>query len=435
MSRLKATVNVGPQVAPVGTLAVPGSKSLTNRALITAALAEGTSTLRGVLVAEDSEVMIGALNRLGVKVQARGADVVVEGAGGPPPATSAQLDLRLSGTSIRFLTALVALGQGEFLLDGNARMRERPIQDLLNAIEQLSGQARSVLGNGCPPVAVSARGLAGGTVLVRGDRSSQFLSALLMAAPYASSEVRVAVDGELLSKPFIDMTIDLMRDFGVGVARDGYASFIVSPARYQARDYTVEGDAMAAGYFWAAAAITGGRVTVTNLGRGTRQGDARFAAVLEQMGASVQWCDSQVTVTGPQAGRLRGGMEFDLNDMPDQAQTLAVVSLFADGPVRIHNIGNLRIKETDRLTAMATELTRLGARVEEGDDELTVHPLAGAPARPVVMNTYGDHRMAMSLAVAGARVPNVVIDDPGCVAKTYPEFFGDFLGLLGGRLA
>lgn len=379
--------------------------------------------------------MVNALNRLGIKVQARGADVVVAGAGGPPPVTSAQLDLRLSGTSIRFLTALVALGNGQFVLDGNARMRERPIQDLLSALDQLGSNARAVLGNGCPPVEVSAAGLNGGTVTVRGDRSSQFLSALLMVAPYASSKVEIEVEGELLSKPFIDMTIDLMREFGVSVVRRGYAGFVVSPSTYEARDYVVEGDAMAAGYFWAAAAVTGGRVTIDNLGKNTRQGDARFAEVLEQMGATVQWCENQVSVCGPVGGRLRGGLEFDLNDMPDQAQTLAVVALFADGPVRIHNIGNLRIKETDRLTAMAVELTRLGAQVDEGDDELTVYPLPHAPEEPVVIRTYGDHRMAMALAVAGARIPNVVIDDPGCVAKTYPEFFTDFLGLLNGRLA
>ncbi|MFA5550684.1 MAG: 3-phosphoshikimate 1-carboxyvinyltransferase [Trueperaceae bacterium] len=435
MSRLTTTVNVGPQVATHGTLAVPGSKSLTNRALVTAALAEGVSTLRGALVAEDSEVMIAALNRLGVKVESRGSDVVVHGAGGPPPATRAHLDLRLSGTSIRFLTALAALGRGSFVLDGNARMRERPIVELLDGLNQLGSRARAQFDNGCPPVLLEADGLAGGHVTVRGDRSSQFLSGLLMAAPYAAGTVVVEVQGELLSKPFVDMTLLLMQQFGVSVQRSGYQRFEVTPQRYRAREFQIEGDAMSAGYFWAAAAVSGGRVTVSNLGRGTVQGDARLAAVLEEMGASVEWCQNQVTVAGPPGGRLRGGGRFDLNDMPDQAQTLAVVALFADAPVRIVGIGNLRIKETDRLAAMATELTRLGAVVEEGDDELTVHPLRGEPRSPVVLSTYGDHRMAMALAVAGARIPNVVLDDPGVVAKTYPGFFTDFLGLLGGRLA
>lgn len=435
MSRLPATVNIGPQVAPRGALAVPGSKSLTNRALVTAALADGVSTLKGVLVAEDSEVMIAALNRLGVLVESRGTDVIVHGAGGPPPAEGAELDLRLSGTSIRFLTALAALGKGRFVLDGTARMRERPIEELLEGINQLGGYATARFGNGCPPVILEASGLRGGHVSVRGDRSSQFLSGLLMAAPYASGEVVVEVQGELLSKPFIDMTLGVMQGFGVAVTRSGYERFEVRPQRYAARTYQVEGDAMSAGYFWAAAAVTGGRVTVTNLGRNTVQGDARLSAVLESMGATVEWSDQQVTVSGPAGGRLRGGQEFDLNDMPDQAQTLAVVALFADAPVRIHNIGNLRIKETDRLTAMTTELARLGADVDEGDEEMTVHPLRRIPERPQVLSTYGDHRMAMALAVAGARIPNVVIDEPDVVAKTYPGFFTDFLSLLAGRLA
>jgi len=435
MMRLPPTVNVGPQVAARGALAVPGSKSLTNRALVVAALAEGVSTLRGALVAEDSEVMVQALLKLGARVEARGTEVTVVGAGGPLPAREAELDLRLSGTSIRFLAAAAALGDGRFRLDGNARMRERPIQELLDALEQLGARAYAENGDGCPPVVIEARGLAGGRARLRGDRSSQFLSGLLLASPYAGAPVTLEVEGELLSKPFVDMTIDLMADFGVRVARDGYRRFDVTPGRYRGHDHRIEGDAMAAGYFWAAAAVSGGEVTITNLGRGTRQGDARLASVLEEMGARVTWGATDVTVAGPPGGRLRGGFAFDLNDMPDQAQTLAVVALFADAPVRIHNVGNLRIKETDRLTAMAVELGKLGALVEEGDDELTVHPLATAPERPVVLETYGDHRMAMALAVAGARIPNVVIQDPACVAKTYPGFFTDFLGLLGGRLS
>ena len=435
MLRLPPTVNVGPQGAARGALRVPGSKSLTNRALVVAALADGVTTIRGALVAEDSEVMLRALGRLGVRVEAVADELRVQGAGGTLPARSAQLDLRLSGTSLRFLAAVVALGHGEFRLDGNARMRERPIQETIDAINELGGHARSEAGNGCPPVVIAARGLAGGTLRVRGDRSSQFLSGLLLAAPYARGPLTLQVDGELLSKPFIDMTLDLMRRFGVSVQREGYRSFHVVPSRYEARDYPVEGDAMAAGYFWAAAAVSGGRARIENLGRDTRQGDARLADVLEQMGCEVERSAEHVTVRGPRGGRLRGGQTFDLNDMPDQAQTLAVVALFADAPVRITNVGNLRIKETDRLAAMASELSRLGARVDEGVDELLVLPLVSAPEAPVILETYGDHRMAMSLAVAGARLPNVIIENPGCVSKTYPRFFDDFLAFLSGRLA
>lgn len=414
-------------------LDVPGSKSLTNRALVLAALADGVSTLRGALVAEDSEVMVAALRKLGVKVEPRAGDVAITGTG-PVPVTEAELDLRLSGTSIRFLAALLAVGRGRYLLDGVKRMRERPIQDLLDALNALGADARSLYANGCPPVALAANGLAGGRVTIAGDKSSQFLSALLMAAPYAADQVRIDVAGELLSKPFVDMTIDLMREFGVEVERDGYSSFTVAPSRYRARDYVVEGDAMAAGYFWAAAAITGGRVRIGNLGRQTRQGDARLASVLEEMGCEVAWGDGWCEVTGPPVGALRGG-EFDLNDMPDQAQTLAVVGLFADSPVRIDNVANMRIKETDRIAAMATELRRLGATVEEGPDGLTVEPLIRPPTAPVDLATYGDHRMAMALAVAGARLEHIRILDPGCVAKTYPRFFGDFLELLAGGIS
>lgn len=424
---------IGPQARVAGTLAVPGSKSLTNRALILAALADGVSKLEGALVAEDSEVMIESLRRLGVQVAAGPEGMVVIGAAGPVPAERAELDLRLSGTSIRFLAAMLAVGRGEYLLDGNHRMRERPIQDLLDALNVLGADARS-LNAGCPPVKLTANGLAGGRASVAGDKSSQFLSALLMAAPYAEGEVTIDVQGELLSKPFVDMTIDLMSEFGVEIERDAYRSFRVTPARYGARDYRVEGDAMAAGYFWAAAAITGGIVRVSNLGRETRQGDARFADVLAQMGCSVVWGESWCDVTGPADGKLHGGV-FDLNDMPDQAQTLAVVGLFADGPVSIENVGNMRIKETDRISAMATELRRIGATVEERSDGLTVHPLAAGPSEPVDIETYGDHRMAMALAVAGARLPNIRILDPGCVSKTYPRFFDDFLSLLAGGLS
>lgn len=432
--RLPTKVRVGPQAEVKGSLSVPGSKSITNRALLLAALAEGESTVQGALMAEDSRVMIQALQALGVGVEVSKSTVVVAGAGGPFPASEAELDLRLSGTSIRFLTAALALGRGRFTLDGNERMRERPIAPLLSALEELGAEARSLAGNGCPPVVVNADGLAGGRATVAGDVSSQFLSALLMAAPYAGGPVTLAVSGELQSKPFIDMTLDLMADFGVTASRDGYASFAVEPGLYRGRHYRVEGDAMAAGYFWAAAAVSGGSVRICNLGSRTRQGDARLAAVLERMGCTVEWGEDMMQLSGPRHGRLSGG-SFDLNDMPDQAQTLAVVGLFADAPVHIANVANLRVKETDRLSAMATELRRLGARVHEGDDELTVWPLEQPPQHTVEIETYGDHRMAMALAVAGARLPNVVIKDPRCVGKTYPEFFTDFLDLLEGRLA
>ena len=405
---------------------VPGSKSITNRALVLTALADGRSLLEGALVAEDSEVMIGALRELGFSIGVEGTTFTVDGAGGRIPEQRAELDLRLSGTSIRFLTALVGLGRGHYRLDGNDRMRQRPIQDLVDALRSLGVKAGTPFDTGCPPVVVESKGLPGGEAFIAGDRSSQYLSALLMVAPYAETPVTLNVTGELQSKPFVDLTLGLMEAFGVAVERDGYARFKVSPASYRSRRYRVEGDAMAAGYFWAAAAVTGGRVRVENLGRNSLQGDRRLVEVLEQMGCRVAWSPNSCELVGPPAGRLKGG-RFDLNDMPDQAQTLAVLGLFADAPVQIDNVWNLRIKETDRLTALATELTKLGAHVEEGRDGIVVHPLQDRPDG-VVIETYGDHRMAMAFAVAGLRL-DLTLRDPSCVAKTYPRFFEDWAAL------
>jgi 3-phosphoshikimate 1-carboxyvinyltransferase len=421
MASYPDTVTLSPKSGINRDIAVPGSKSLTNRALVVAALAAGESCLRGALIAEDSEVMIDALTELGIAVQTDGTTFRVAGQGGRIPAKAAMLDLKLSGTSIRFLTALVALGAGEYILDGNARMRQRPIQDLLTALSALGVTVDAVFGNGCPPVRVVAQGLQGGVTQIAGDRSSQYLSALLMAAPYARAPVTIEVSGTLQSKPFIDMTLALMQDFGVAVERCGYARFSVAPQRYTARDYLIEGDAMAAGYFWAIAAVTGGRVKVTNVGHHSVQGDKRLADVLGQMGCQVRWTASSCEVTGP-SGRLQGGT-FDLNDMPDQAQTLAVLALFADSPVTITNVWNMRIKETDRLSALYTELRKFGVRVDEAHDAITVYPLHGAPSRPVTIDTYGDHRMAMAFAVAGMKLPGVTINNPSCVAKTFPDFF------------
>lgn len=286
-------------------LRVPGSKSLTNRALVVAALAEGVSTLTGCLLAEDSFVMLDALGALGIRVEQDGTTVTVHGQGGRVPAGAAALDLRLSGTSIRFLTALVALGRGRYVLDGNVRMRERPIQDLLNALSALGADAQTQFETGCPPVVVQADGLRGGAAEVAGGSSSQYGSALLMAAPYAREPVTLSVTGELQSKPFIDMTLALMADFGVKVERDGYRRFTVPTGVYRARPYAVEGDAMAAGYLWAAAAITGGRVRVGNVGSASVQGDKRLANVLEQMGCRVTWTETTCEVVG--TPELRGG--------------------------------------------------------------------------------------------------------------------------------
>lgn len=401
-------------------LDVPGSKSLSNRVLPVAAFADGESVLHNVLDADDTRVMADCLERLGFSPRRSGSTVTLRGLGGTVPVKEASLDVGLSGTTIRFLLPLLASAHGTYRLHGTERMHERPVQDQLDALNSLGADAVSDRGTGCPPVTLRASGLAAGEVTVRGDQSSQYLSGMLLAAPLARGPVTIRVSGELQSKPFVDLTTDVMEAFGVQTERQGYDWFRVTPQKYRAAEYSVEGDATAAGYWWVAAAITGSTVTVGNIGTSTRQGDKRLADVLGIMGCTVTWTETSCTVTGPE--RLQGG-SFDLNDMPDQALALAVCGLFTDGPLELTNIPNLRIKETDRLHALATELGRLGATVDERPDGITVS--GPGHGRPADIETYGDHRMAMAFAVAGLMRPGITILDPACVNKTYPEFFSD----------
>jgi 3-phosphoshikimate 1-carboxyvinyltransferase len=300
-------------------------------------------------------------------------------------------------------------------------MRERPIGDLLAALRNLGVIVHSA--EGYPPVLVEAAGLPGGETRVAGDRSSQFLSGLLLAAPCARAPLAVTVTGELQSRPFIDLTIAVMEAFGARVERAGDDRFVVHPTGYRARPYAIEADAMAAGYAWGVAAMAGGEVRVAGVGSGSRQGDRRLLDLLGQIGCEIGWSEHGSWLRAAPGGRLRGG-SFDLNDLPDQAQTLAVLALIADSPVEITRVANLRIKETDRLHALATELRKFGAGVEEYRDGLRIVP-PDAPPAPLTVATYGDHRMAMAFALAGARWPGVRIEDPGCVAKTFPTFFDD----------
>ncbi len=413
----------------VGTIRPPGSKSITNRALVCAALAGGESELIGALDSEDTQVMVAAWKQLGIRVDRSpdGETLRVEGCGGKIPARSADSFLANSGTSIRFLTAACCLGSGTFRLDGVARMRERPIEDLLDALRQLGADVRSEQGNGCPPVVVQASGLPGGSAEIAGTISSQFLSAVLMAAPGSRRGVALRVRGDLVSKPYVDMTIAVMRSFGVSVHGEDYRSFTIpAGSGYRAARYAIEPDASAASYFLAAAAVTGGRVTVDGLFRHSLQGDVAFCECLERMGCRVTYGQRSITVQG---GTLRG-VEVNMNAISDTAQTLAVVALFANGPTRIVGIGHIRHKETDRIQSLAHELRKLGAEVEEAEDGLTIRP---GPLRPAEIQTYHDHRMAMSFAIAGLRIPGVVILDPGCSAKTYPRFFSDLEGLIAQR--
>jgi 3-phosphoshikimate 1-carboxyvinyltransferase len=406
---------------PQARVRVPGSKSLTNRTLIVAALADGPSTLTGALDSDDTRVMVDALGRLGIAVahDPAAATIGVNGCGGTIPARQAELFVANSGTSLRFLTALVALGRGTYRLDGTPRMRQRPVADLLQALAGLGADARSELGTGCPPVTVEASGLDGGYAFVKGDVSSQFLSGLLMALPYARERTTVEVEGSLVSRPYVAMTLAVMQAFGVRVENRKFRRFDIAAAHYTGRVYPIEPDASAASYFFAAAAITGGTVTALGLGTDSLQGDLAFVDVLEHMGCTVIRERDATTVTG---GPLRG-VNVDMNAISDTVMTQAVVALFASGVSRIRNVGHIRHKETDRLAALATELRKLGASVDEQEDGLIIVP--PEKLQPARIATYDDHRMAMAFALAGLKAEGITILDPGCVAKTYPGFWED----------
>lgn len=406
------------------TIRPPGSKSITNRALICAAWAAGESLLSGALESQDTGVMVAALQSLGLDVQhdVASRSIRVVGGAGSLPNASADLRVENSGTTIRFLTAMLSACRGEFRLDGTARMRERPIGDLLDALHQLGGSAASKAGDGYPPVQIAGAGLRGGETAIRGNISSQFLSGLLMAAPYAERNVTINVAGKLVSKPYVRMTLAVMAAFGIPVDDSDLRRFIIPTGRYRGTEYAIEPDASAASYFWGAAAVTGGRIAVEGLHRNALQGDVGFCDCLEQMGCEVDWAVDRVIVRG---GEL-GGIQVDMNAISDTVQTLAVVALFASGPTTITGVAHIRHKETDRIGDLARELRKLGADVEELPDGLRITP---RELRSAKIETYNDHRMAMSFALAGLRVSGVVIKDPGCTRKTYPNFFQDLADL------
>ena len=422
---------LSPPSQPINaTLSPPGSKSLTNRAAIVAALADGVSMLTGVLDSDDTRVMRHALDTLGLNVE---FDPVahtlrIEGQGGKFPNNGAdrrvELDLNNSGTSIRFLAGACAAARGDYVLTGNARMQERPISDLIAALNQFEGvSATDSAGTGCPPVHIVSSGIDGGAISVRGNISSQFLSSILMAAPLADSDVRIEVQGELVSRPYVDMTIAVMQAYGAHVDEQQPGVFSVRAQPYVPKrtTYDIEPDASAASY-WLAAGALAGEVTVQRLDRSSLQGDVAFADVLEQMGATVEWKPGAITVRKPDG--LLHGIDIDMGPISDTAQTAAVVAMFADSPTRIRGVGHMRHKETDRVGALVTELTKLGISADEHDDGLTIHP--GAPACREPIHTYDDHRMAMSFALAGLMTHGIEIADPGCVAKTYPTFWDDW---------
>lgn len=408
------------EAPPDAVVRVPGSKSITNRALLLAALADGDSEIRGALFSDDTRYMAAALRELGVRVEADEAGCVlrVSGAGGAWPAATAELYVGNAGTAMRFLVAALCVGKGRYRVDGSPRMRQRPIGDLVDALRSLGADARCDSAAGTPPVQIDAGGLDGGRVEVDASRSSQYLSALLHVAPYARRDVEIAVRGELIAQPYVDMTIRVMRDFGVEVRRLSEREFhIAASQHYRGRTYEVEPDASGAHYFWAAAALTGGRVRTDGLGSDSIQGDVAFADILRRMGAEVDCSARHVEVRGrpPLAG-----IDVDMNAISDTAPTLAVLGAFAAAPVTIRNVQHLRWQESDRIEAVANELRRLGVVVDERADGLTIHPSA---PRPAAIETYDDHRIAMSFALAGLVVDGIRIRDPGCVAKTFPDYF------------
>lgn len=375
--------------------------------------------------------MIESLGRLGISVESadNGTTLRVHGCSGQIPASQADLFVGNSGTTIRFLTALCALGHGLYHLDGIERMRERPIGDLLAALNQLGANCKGEKRIGFPPVIVEATGLCGGNVNVRGDVSSQFLSGLMLAVPYAARDVDIHVEGALVSKPYVVMTMKIMAAFGASVAAKNDSGFQIAVSRrYQGRHYSIEPDASAASYFWGAAAITGGEVTVEGLSRESLQGDVQFVECLAKMGCRVEHSADAITV----ARRAERSTDVDMNPISDTAQTLAVVALFASGPTTIRGVGHIRHKETDRIGDLARELRKFGALVDELPDGLRITPPEALTPGPIEIETYNDHRMAMSFALAGLRHPGVVICNPGCTAKTYPRFFED-LGQLRGQ--
>jgi 3-phosphoshikimate 1-carboxyvinyltransferase len=412
-----------------GEVNIPGSKSLSNRILLLSALAQGDTEVNNLLDSDDIRHMLKALSQLGVKYSLNEDKTVcqMQGLGQVFQADDVlELFLGNAGTAMRPLTAALCASHGKFKMTGEPRMYERPIGDLIDALTQAGAHVEYLKDEGYPPMLIEANGLHGGEIDIQGNLSSQFLTAMLMAAPLCRRDVIINVIGELVSKPYIDITLDVMQRFGVQVENQQHQCFVIPSAQvYRSPGrIMVEGDASSASYFLAAAAIAGGPVRVHGVGKNSVQGDAKFAAVLEMMGAKVTWADEWIEVTG--SGELHG-VDVDLNHIPDAAMTIATTALFASGRTVIRNIYNWRVKETDRLAAMSTELRKLGAAVEEGEDYLIIDP----PEKilSAAIDTYDDHRIAMCFSLAAFGDADITINDPGCTSKTFPSYFELFQSL------
>lgn len=399
---------------------IPGSKSLTNRALLVSALAEGTSMLTGVLQSDDTRHMLSCLSKIGVRHFSDGDALKVHGSGGRFGAYSGDLYVENAGTAARFLTAALTLGQGRYLLTGNKRMEERPLKDLLDPLRQSGCQITGVKHCDSLPLEISGGGFPGGQMRIFGARSSQFLSAVMMTAPYAKEQVRIEIEGDLVSKTYVSMTEKLMKSFGISCAWTSDSGLEIERGVYQACDYDIEGDASSASYFFGAAAITNGITRIRGLHPDSSQGDLELTEILAKMGCEVSRNQGEICLKG---GPLKG-VDVDMNSMSDVAPTLAVVALFAKGKTIIRNVGNMRLKECDRISAIVQELRKTGALVEEWEDGLSVE--GQGPLKSAEFSTYDDHRMAMALSLAGLRIPGIRIQNPGCVSKTFPDYFQVF---------
>jgi len=405
-----------------GEINLPGSKSLSNRALLLAALAEGTTKITNLLESDDTRHMLNALKHLGVDYHLSDdkTECVVTGNGGVFTCSEPkELFLGNAGTAMRPLCAALCLGEGSYTLTGEPRMKERPIGHLIDALRQAGAHIDYLENEGYPPLYIEANGLAGGEVSIDGAISSQFLTALLMASPMAKQDMHITIIGELVSKPYIDITLDIMKRFGVEVVNNDYKTFTIKSGQtYKAVEhFMVEGDASSASYFLAAAAIKGGTVKVTGIGRNSIQGDIAFVDVLEQMGARVEWGETYVSVTRD----VLRPIDMDFNHIPDAAMTIATTALFVEGTTTLRNIYNWRVKETDRLSAMATELRKVGAEVEEGEDYLKITP--PKKLKHAAIDTYDDHRMAMCFSLLALDPVSVTINEPECTSKTFPTYF------------
>jgi len=414
-------IEIKPKKIEKCAITVPGSKSYTHRILVAAALADGISTIENGLVSDDTLLTLNALKQMGTQIEVLPEHFVVSGTGGSLKSCRKPLYLENSGTSMRLITALAAIGKGEYILSGTKRMHERPLQDLLDGLHQIKVSAISINQNGCPPVKVHGTCVAGGKIDLNCSTSSQYLSALLLIAPYTRRGLEIRITSGPVSKPYIDMTVDVMQRMGIEIKRSGYSLFSIKGGQvFQAGRYIVEPDCSQAGYFWAAAAITGASVTVRGITADSRQGDIKFVDLLEKMGCSVIKKNDGIEVIG---SSLLTGVDVDMGDMPDLVPTLAIIAAFAKGTTQIRNVAHLRVKESDRIGAVVNELEKMGIKALCRDDDIVIH---GGMPHGAKIETYGDHRIAMSFALAGLNVPSVFISNERCVEKSFPEFWNIF---------